>query len=157
MGTLANSEDPDEMPYNMAFHLGLHCLLRVNNLRERDSILEIITCNPQIYIMNHPKLIVSYLVEELIRIQKVKLSCTAFQWARCLFFWSDPASSMWSARDWKALLRTKIPCTSLEVIKLFSCSTEHEISTAQKTKILTNEEASCFKPLRCCIYHAYKC
>ena len=26
--TLANSEDPDEMPQNVAFHLGLHCLLR---------------------------------------------------------------------------------------------------------------------------------
>ena len=22
----ANSEDPDEMPHNVAFHLGLHCL-----------------------------------------------------------------------------------------------------------------------------------
>ena len=27
MGTLANSEDPDEMRQNVAFHLGLHCLL----------------------------------------------------------------------------------------------------------------------------------
>ena len=27
MGTLANSEDPDEMQYNAAFHQGLHCLL----------------------------------------------------------------------------------------------------------------------------------
>ena len=27
MGTLANSEDPDEMPHRMAFHQGLHCLL----------------------------------------------------------------------------------------------------------------------------------
>ena len=25
--TFTNSEDPDEMPYNEAFHLGLHCLL----------------------------------------------------------------------------------------------------------------------------------
>ena len=25
-GTLANSEDPDEMPHNAAFHQGLHCL-----------------------------------------------------------------------------------------------------------------------------------
>ena len=29
MGTLANSEDPDEMPHNVAFHQGLHCLLRL--------------------------------------------------------------------------------------------------------------------------------
>ena len=27
-GTIANSEDPDEMPHNAAFHQGLHCLLR---------------------------------------------------------------------------------------------------------------------------------
>ena len=26
--TLANSEDPDEMPHKAAFHQGLHCLLR---------------------------------------------------------------------------------------------------------------------------------
>ena len=30
MGTLANSEDPDEMPHNAAFHQGLHCLLTQN-------------------------------------------------------------------------------------------------------------------------------
>ena len=36
-------------------------------------------------------------------------------------------------------------------------STEHEISTAHKTKIPTNKEVSCFKSLRCCIYHANKC
>ena len=28
-------------------------------------------------------------------------------------------------------------------------STEHEISTAHKTKILTNKEVSCLKSLRC--------
>ena len=27
MGTLANSEDPDEMQHDAAFHKGLHCLL----------------------------------------------------------------------------------------------------------------------------------
>ena len=26
MGTLANSEDPDDMLHNVAFHQGLHCL-----------------------------------------------------------------------------------------------------------------------------------
>ena len=26
MGTFTNSEDPDEMPHNVAFHQGLHCL-----------------------------------------------------------------------------------------------------------------------------------
>ena len=29
MGTLANSEDPDEMQHNSAFHQGLHHLLRL--------------------------------------------------------------------------------------------------------------------------------
>ena len=28
MGTLTNSEDPDVMQHNAAFHQGLHCLLR---------------------------------------------------------------------------------------------------------------------------------
>ena len=27
MGTLSNSEDPDEMQHNAEFHQGLHCLL----------------------------------------------------------------------------------------------------------------------------------
>ena len=37
-------------------------------------------------------------------------------------------------------------------------STENEISTAHKNlKILTNVEDSCYKSLRCCIYHADKC
>ena len=29
MGSLATSEDPDEMQHNAAFHQGLHCLLRL--------------------------------------------------------------------------------------------------------------------------------
>ena len=32
---VTNSEDPDEMPWNAAFHQGLHCLLR----QERNEIL----------------------------------------------------------------------------------------------------------------------
>ena len=31
MSTLANSEDPDKMPHNAAFHQGLHCLLRLKH------------------------------------------------------------------------------------------------------------------------------
>ena len=30
-GILANSEDPDEMSQNVAFHQGLHCLLTIKN------------------------------------------------------------------------------------------------------------------------------
>ena len=29
MGTLANSEDPDEMQHNAELHQGMHCLLRL--------------------------------------------------------------------------------------------------------------------------------
>ena len=28
-GSLENNEDPDEMQHNAAFHLGMHCLLRI--------------------------------------------------------------------------------------------------------------------------------
>ena len=48
-----------------------------------------------------------------------------------------------------------------EVIKLFSWSTQlsTNFQLPIKTKILTNEEVSCFmsETLRCCIYHANKC
>ena len=34
MGTMANSEDSDEMPHKAAFHPGLHCLLGHNQSTE---------------------------------------------------------------------------------------------------------------------------
>ena len=34
-GILTNSEDPDKMPYNAAFHQDLHCLLRQNPFSEK--------------------------------------------------------------------------------------------------------------------------
>ena len=51
MGTLTNSEDPDEMPHLAAFHQGLHCLLRqIDLLRKKYNIcLEIISCDPSLY------------------------------------------------------------------------------------------------------------
>ena len=36
MGTLANSEDPDEMLHGVAFHQCLHCLLRQNQSSEKE-------------------------------------------------------------------------------------------------------------------------
>ena len=36
MGTFANSEDPDEMLHNAAFHQGLHCLLRQSQSSEKE-------------------------------------------------------------------------------------------------------------------------
>ena len=59
MCTLANSEDPDEMLHNAAFHQGLHCLLRQKQISEKEIhfYFEIITCDPSIYIMDHPRFI----------------------------------------------------------------------------------------------------
>ena len=58
---MANSEDPDEMPHNAAFHQGLHCLLGQNQSsgKEIQYFLEIITCDPSIYTKDHPDLTVS--------------------------------------------------------------------------------------------------
>ena len=40
MSTFANSEDPDEMQHNAAFHLGLHCLLKLKRSPDKkDNIL----------------------------------------------------------------------------------------------------------------------
>ena len=46
-----------------------------------------------------------------------------------------------------------------EVIKLYSCSTQlsTKFELLIKTRMPTNEEVSCLKSLKCCIYHAYKC
>ena len=48
-----------------------------------------------------------------------------------------------------------------EVIKLFLCSTQlgmkFQLLIKTKTKIPTNENGSCLKSLRCCIYLANKC
>ena len=49
-------------------HLGLHCLLQLKQSSEKEIIfyLEIITCEPAICIMDHPKFIVSNQKEESI-------------------------------------------------------------------------------------------
>ena len=44
MGTLENSEDPDEMPHN-AFHQGQHCLLRQNQSSEKEIQFFFENCN----------------------------------------------------------------------------------------------------------------
>ena len=53
----------------------------------------------------------------------------------------------------------EVHCPGPEVIKLFSCSTQlsMKFQLLIKTKIPANKEVSCFKSLRCCIYHANKC
>ena len=59
MGTLANSEDPDEMTHHAAFRQGLHCLLRQNHSSEKEIqfFFGIITCDPSIYTTDHPSLL----------------------------------------------------------------------------------------------------
>ena len=43
-GYLANSEDPDEMLHNAAFHLDLHCLLRQNLSSEKLFVMFVCFC-----------------------------------------------------------------------------------------------------------------
>ena len=55
MGTLANSEDQDEMQNNAAFHQGLHCLLRLKQPSGTEiHNLENSTCDPLKYKMGNP-------------------------------------------------------------------------------------------------------
>ena len=60
MGTLANSEDPDEILQNAAFHQGLHCLLRENlsSVQEIQYFFRIITCERLVHTMDHSNFIV---------------------------------------------------------------------------------------------------
>ena len=46
MGTIASSENPDEMAHNVAVYQGLHCL---QDKKEMQYFLELITCNPFVY------------------------------------------------------------------------------------------------------------
>ena len=70
------------MVHNAAFHPGLHYLLRLKRPSDKEiqSKLEIITCDPSIYTMNHLKFIVPYQVEEPIRIQRGIKDAFVFRW-----------------------------------------------------------------------------
>ena len=73
MGTITNSEDPNEMPHKVTFHQGMHCLSRQNRSSEKTKyiyIFLIITCNPSIYTMDHPDLTVSYSMENSIDLKR---------------------------------------------------------------------------------------
>ena len=74
MGTLANSEDPNEMQHNAAFHQDLHCLIRLKQPSgaEISDNLENCNCDPLKYIMDSPILIVSICMGKSHRIQRVK-------------------------------------------------------------------------------------
>ena len=70
MGILANSEDPDEMQQNAAFHQDLHCLLRLkqHSRTEIHHNLENSTCDSLKYTMSSPILAVSIYMGKSIRI-----------------------------------------------------------------------------------------
>ena len=72
-GTLANSEDPDEMQHYAAFHQGLHCLQRLKQPlgTQIHHNLENSTCDPLKYTMSTSILIVSICMGNSIRIQRV--------------------------------------------------------------------------------------
>ena len=78
MCILANSEDQDEMPHNVAFHQGLHGLLGQKGSPEKfkkyNFYLEIVTCDPLLYTcsMDHSKFIVSNQKELSISTLRVK-------------------------------------------------------------------------------------
>ena len=75
MGTLANNENPDEMPHNAAFHQGLHCLLRQKQSSEKEILahcfFEITTCDPSIYTMDHTDYVVGSFMEISIGLKRV--------------------------------------------------------------------------------------
>ena len=72
MGTLANSEDPDEMLQIAAFHQGLHCFLRQSQSSEKEiQHMKIITFDPIIYTIDHPHLSVSTFMENSIGLKRV--------------------------------------------------------------------------------------
>ena len=73
MGTLANSKDPDEMQCDAAFHLGLHCMLRLKqpSRTEKHHSLENFICDPLKYKIGNPILIVSKCMGKSISIQRV--------------------------------------------------------------------------------------
>ena len=71
MGTLANSEDPDEMQQNAAFQHCLHCLLRQNQSSEKKKVLAIVTRDPSIHTMDHPNLFVCASMEKSIGLKRI--------------------------------------------------------------------------------------
>ena len=71
---MANSEDPDEMQHNAAFHQGLHCLQRLKQSSgtEIHHNLENSICDPLKYIMGSSILIVSICIGKSFKIQRIK-------------------------------------------------------------------------------------
>ena len=79
MPTLANSEDPDEMPHNAAFYLCLQCLLRQKQFSAKEIHFENYNMLPLIYTMDHPKFIV--LNQQTVLASCNPMSLTYFSWS----------------------------------------------------------------------------
>ena len=62
MGTLSNSEDPDEMQHNAAFHQDLHCLLSLKQPSGTDihHNFKTSTCHPLKYKIGNSIIIYHY-------------------------------------------------------------------------------------------------
>ena len=75
IGTFSNREDPDEIPQNAAFCLGLHFCKVITVFREdKHQNKEILTCDPLKYIMDNPFLIAFNCMGKSIRIQRVEIN-----------------------------------------------------------------------------------
>ena len=72
MGTLANSEGPNEIQYNTTFHQGLHCLLRFNQLSGTEIYYNFKTSNFDLlkYKMDKPIPIVLIYFGKALRMKK---------------------------------------------------------------------------------------
>ena len=71
-----NSEEPDEMPHDAAFHQGLHCLLWQNRSSEKEAI---ITCDPSKDTMDHPALTVANFMRNTTGKQRIKTMSQALK------------------------------------------------------------------------------
>ena len=81
MRTLASSEYPDEMLHIAAFYQGIQCLLKQNQSSEKEIhfFYKIVTCDPSIYTMEHPKLIASNQKEASIRASRKSIILLCFR------------------------------------------------------------------------------
>ena len=61
MSTFANSEDPDEMEHNAAFHQGLHCYVKVKKISRQKKTIFVFNYNltPLVMYISQPKFISS--------------------------------------------------------------------------------------------------
>ena len=93
MGTLVNSENPDEMQHNAAFHQGFHCLQRLtpSSVTEKHRNLENSTCVPFKYRMDRPILIVSVCMGKSINTYCIIMYGKIHQCLLYQYVWENPS------------------------------------------------------------------